>query len=178
MNFRIYWDGDVQDELFDGTTISKWNGNGYTSINLAGYNASNSCNGTKATPNLLADIFGDWREEVILWSSTDNATLNIFTTNTPTTYRVPTLMHDHTYRMGICWQNTAYNQPPHLGYYLPDYIDGKLTGIESIKTNTPTEKTVIYDLSGRHLPSVDINKLPKGIYLIKQGTNVIKYNKQ
>jgi rhamnogalacturonan endolyase len=29
-------------------------------------------------------------------------------------------MHDHTYRMGICWQNTAYNQPPHLGYYLPD----------------------------------------------------------
>jgi rhamnogalacturonan endolyase len=178
MNFRIYWDGDVQDELFDGTTISKWNGNSYTSINLAGYNASNSCNGTKATPNLLADIFGDWREEVILWSSTDNATLNIFTTNTPTTYRVPTLMHDHTYRMGICWQNTAYNQPPHLGYYLPDYIDGKLTGIESIKTNTPTEKTVIYDLSGRHMPSVDINKLPKGIYLIKQGTNVIKYNKQ
>jgi len=178
MNFRIYWDGDVQDELFDGTTISKWNGNGYTSINLAGYNASNSCNGTKATPNLLADIFGDWREEVILWSSTDNATLNIFTTNTPTTYRVPTLMHDHTYRMGICWQNTAYNQPPHLGYYLPDYIDGKLTSIESIKTNTPTEKTVIYDLSGRHLPSVDINELPKGIYLIKQGTNVIKYNKQ
>jgi rhamnogalacturonan endolyase len=33
---------------------------------------------------------------------------------------MPTLMHDHTYRMGICWQNTAYNQPPHLGYYLPD----------------------------------------------------------
>ena len=29
-------------------------------------------------------------------------------------------MHDHTYRMGICWQNVAYNQPPHLGYYLPD----------------------------------------------------------
>ena len=39
---------------------------------------------------------------------------------------LPTLMHDHTYRMGTCWQNTAYNQPPHLGYYLPDYIEGKL----------------------------------------------------
>ena len=179
MNFRIYWDGDMQDELFDGTTISKWNGNGYTNTNLAGYNASNSCNGTKATPNLLADIFGDWREEIILWSSTDNATLNIFTTNTPTPYRVPTLMHDHTYRMGICWQNTAYNQPPHLGYYLPDYISGKLAGIESINTNIPVvETTVIYDLSGRRLPTTDINDLPKGIYLIKQGTNVIKYNKQ
>lgn len=28
--------------------------------------------------------------------------------------------------MGIVWQNSSYNQPPHLGYYLPDYlgIDG------------------------------------------------------
>lgn len=178
MNFRIYWDGDMQDELFDGTTISHWNGSSYTTTALGNYNASQSCNSTKATPNLLADLFGDWREEVILWSANDNATLNIFTTNTPTPYRVPTLMHDHTYRMGICWQNTAYNQPPHLGYYLPDYINGKLTGIVSINTNMPAEAPVIYDLSGRRLPTSDINDLPKGIYLIKQGTNVIKYYKQ
>ena len=178
MNFRIYWDGDMQDELFDGTNISHWNGSSYTTTALGNYNASQSCNGTKATPNLLADLFGDWREEVILWSANDNATLNIFTTNTPTPYRVPTLMHDHTYRMGICWQNTAYNQPPHLGYYLPDYINGKLTGIVSINTNMPAEAPVIYDLSGRRLPTSDINDLPKGIYLIKQGTNVIKYYKQ
>ena len=178
MNFRIYWDGDMQDELFDGTNISHWNGSSYTTTALGNYNASQSCNGTKATPNLLADLLGDWREEVILWSANDNATLNIFTTNTPTPYRVPTLMHDHTYRMGICWQNTAYNQPPHLGYYLPDYINGKLTGIVSINTNMPAEAPVIYDLSGRRLPTSDINDLPKGIYLIKQGTNVIKYYKQ
>ena len=127
---------------------------------------------------LAADILGDWREEVILWSANDNATLNIFTTNIPTTYRVPTLMHDHTYRMGICWQNTAYNQPPHLGYYLPDYIEGKLTGIEYIQTNTQTETTVIYDLSGRRLPTSDRSTLPKGMYIIKQGTNIFKYNKQ
>ena len=25
--------------------------------------------------------------------------------------------------MGVAWQNVAYNQPPHLGYYLPDFID-------------------------------------------------------
>ena len=40
--------------------------------------------------------------------------LNIFTTNIPTDYRVPTLMHDHIYRMGVAWQNVGYNQPPHL----------------------------------------------------------------
>ena len=176
MNFRIYWDGDLQDELLDGTTISNWNGKSYDTTSLS-QNGSSSCNSTKATPNLQADLFGDWREEVILWSQKDNATLNIFTTNTPTTYRVPTLMHDHTYRMGICWQNTAYNQPPHLGYYLPDYIDGKLTGIEQIQTNTQAEKTVIFDLSGRQLPTSDANTLPKGIYIIKQGTKVIKFNK-
>lgn len=182
MNFRIYWDGDLQDELLDGTTITHWNGSSYTTTGLGNYNASSSCNGTKATPNLQADIFGDWREEVILWSANDNATLNIFTTNTPTTYRVPTLMHDHTYRMGICWQNTAYNQPPHLGYYLPDYIDGKLTGIHLINADgNPAlidwarSDLRIFDLSGRQLFT---NTLPKGIYIIKQGTNIIKYNKK
>ena len=177
MNFRIYWDGDLQDELLDGTTISNWNGKSYDTTSLS-QNGSSSCNSTKATPNLQADLFGDWREEVILWSQKDNATLNIFTTNTPTTYRVPTLMHDHTYRMGICWQNTAYNQPPHLGYYLPDYIDGKLTGIETLKTDMQTEKAILYDLSGRRLPTFDFNSLPKGIYIIKQGANIIKYNKK
>ena len=179
VNFRIYWDGDLQEELLDGTKIDKWTASGTTRLYIKGknpydYNASSSCNSTKATPNLQADIFGDWREEIILWSTNDNATLNIFTTNTPTTYRVPTLMHDHTYRMGIC----AYNQPPHLGYYLPDYIDGKLTGIETIKTNMQTEKAILYDLSGRRLPTSDFNSLPKGIYIIKQGTNIIKYNKK
>ena len=183
VNFRIYWDGDLQEELLDGTKIDKWTASGTTRLYIKGknpydYNASSSCNSTKATPNLQADIFGDWREEIILWSTNDNATLNIFTTNTPTTYRVPTLMHDHTYRMGICWQNTAYNQPPHLGYYLPDYIDGKLTGIETIKTNMQTEKAILYDLSGRRLPTSDFNSLPKGIYIIQQGTKVIKYNKK
>ena len=183
VNFRIYWDGDLQEELLDGTKIDKWTASGTTRLYIKGknpydYNASSSCNSTKATPNLQADIFGDWREEIILWSTNDNATLNIFTTNTPTTYRVPTLMHDHTYRMGICWQNTAYNQPPHLGYYLPDYIDSKLTGIETIKTNMQTEKAILYDLSGRRLPTSDFNSLPKGIYIIKQGTNIIKYNKK
>lgn len=134
LNFRIYWDGDVQDELLDGTVIDSWNGNGTTRLKLKGadlygfYNSS-SCNGTKNTPNLQADIFGDWREEVILWNSGDSETLNIFTTPETTNYRVPTLMHDHTYRMGICWQNVAYNQPPHLGYYLPDRFVSRLRTI-------------------------------------------------
>ncbi len=64
--------------------------------------------------------------------------MNIYTTITATDYRVPTLMHDHVYRMGVAWQNVAYNQPPHLGYYLPDYIDsfqGVATAIQSVEAD-------------------------------------------
>ena len=100
--------------------VAKWMGDGTQSIfSFSNYGNSASCNGTKATPCLQADLFGDWREEIILYDASDNSHLNIFTTNIPTEYRVVTLMHDHIYRMGICWQNVAYNQPPHLGYYLP-----------------------------------------------------------
>jgi len=175
MNFRIYWDGDVQDELLDGTNISKYGANGnITTLGVNGRNISNlgkpaSCNGSKSTPCLSADLFGDWREELILWSTSDYATLNIYTTTISTEHRVPTLMHDHTYRMGICWQNTAYNQPPHLGYYLPDYVEGKLvTGIRNA-VGTASEGSVAYDLQGRVLTG-----LQRGLNIVRQGSKVRK----
>ena len=150
VNYRIYWDGSYQDQLFDGAykydgdvwaqashaepVIQKWNGSsfaGIISFYSSTYNYAQTANYTKATPCLQADILGDWREELVMWNKKDSSQVMLFTTWTPTTYAVPTLMHDHTYRMGIAWQNTAYNQPPHLGYFLKDYIDGKLdTGVE------------------------------------------------
>ena len=136
MNFRIYWDGDLQDELLANGRpphfppyLQKWNGKEAVALPLSNgkqlyeMGHSVSCNWSKANPNLQADLFGDWREEVIYWDESDASHLNIFTTNEPTDYRVPTLMHDHVYRMGIAWQNVSYNQPPHLGYYLPDYAE-------------------------------------------------------
>jgi hypothetical protein len=29
-------------------------------------------------------------------------------------------MHDPIYRLAIAWQNVAYNQPPHPGFFLGD----------------------------------------------------------
>lgn len=185
LNFRIFWDGDLQEELLDGTKIDKWTGSGTKRLyikgkNLYDYNSSSSCNSTKATPNLQADILGDWREEVILWNSQDGCTINIFTTNTPTTYRVPTLMHDHTYRMGVAWQNTAYNQPPHLGYYLPDRFKKNTdTGIGAISYSVGDEKA-IYDISGRKVASGTgiPATLPAGVYIVKEGTTTRKIIKE
>ena len=112
INFRLYWDGDLEDELLDGSTISKWNGSGATSLMAL---TGTSCNGTKATPNFSGDLLGDWREEVILH---DDANLYIHTTTIPTTNRMYTLAHDPVYRDAMSWQNAAYNQPPHLSFWL------------------------------------------------------------
>lgn len=111
-NFAIWWDGDELRELLDDITISKY-GSG-TLLTATGC-ASN--NGTKATPCLQADILGDWREEVVL-RTTDSKYLRIYTTTAPTTRRIYTLMHDPVYRLGVAWQNVAYNQPPHTSFYL------------------------------------------------------------
>ena len=114
-NFLIYWDGDLESELLDGTTICKYNGNGVdTLLSDSGVAA---CNGTKNTPNLSADIFGDWREELIV-HTTDSSALRIYSTTYTTDLRMFTLMHDTQYRTAIAWQNTAYNQPPHASFFL------------------------------------------------------------
>ena len=74
-----------------------------------------SNNGTKSTPALSADIFGDCREEVI-WRTIDNKELRVYTTTIPTKHRFYPFMHDPQYRLSIAWQNVAYNQPPHTSF--------------------------------------------------------------
>ncbi|WP_165501739.1 rhamnogalacturonan lyase [Pedobacter frigiditerrae] len=110
-NFLIYWDGDLSRELLDGNHIDKYNAGRLFTAN--GYVSNN---GTKSTPALSADLFGDWREELIL-RAYDNKSLRIFTTTIPTAHRTYTLMHDPQYRLSIAWQNVGYNQPPHTGFY-------------------------------------------------------------
>ncbi|MBI5084771.1 MAG: rhamnogalacturonan lyase [Acidobacteria bacterium] len=117
MNFGIWWDGDLLRELLDGTTISKWDWLTATAGPLLSPEGIASNNGTKATPALSADLFGDWREEVI-WRTSDSSELRIYTTVIPTEHRMVTLMHDRQYRLAVAWQNVAYNQPPHPGFYL------------------------------------------------------------
>lgn len=126
-NFAIWWDGDLLRELldhdFDMKTgigvgkIDKWDYENGKLINLLTAHGTRSNNGTKGNPCLQADILGDWREEVI-WRSDDSTSLRIYTTTDVTNYRIYTLMHDPVYRLGIAWQNTAYNQPPHTSYFL------------------------------------------------------------
>ncbi|WP_217506410.1 rhamnogalacturonan lyase [Paenibacillus xylanilyticus] len=116
-NFGIWWDGDLLRELLDSNRIDKWDYANSKTVNLLTASGVSSNNGTKSTPNLQADLFGDWREEVV-WRTNDSSALRIYTTTAVTDKRIYTLMHDPVYRLGIAWQNVAYNQPPHTGFYL------------------------------------------------------------
>jgi hypothetical protein len=111
----VWWDADPVRELLDGNHIDKYGLSSDTRLLTASGATSN--NGTKSTPSLSADILGDWREEVI-WRNTGNTELRIYATTIPAANRLYTLLHDPTYRMAVAWQNVAYNQPPHTGFFL------------------------------------------------------------
>lgn len=144
-NHAIWWDGDLGRELLDGNVMDKWRpatnsmGRLFTIYQAAPVTGNND---TKKNPCLTADLFGDWREEMILRYS-DNTKLVIFTTNIPTEHRIYTLMHDPQYRTAVAWQNSGYNQPPHPSFYLGYDMPAPPTPNISVKDSiTPRVYTV------------------------------------
>lgn len=117
INFAIWWDDDLLRELLDRNSIRKWDWERGREVEIFVATGCRSISGSKATPCLSADLFGDWREEVI-FPTLDGMALRVFTTTIPSKHRIYTLMHDPQYRLAIAWQNVAYNQPPHPGFFL------------------------------------------------------------
>jgi len=80
--------------------------------------------------------------------------IRIYTTAMPTEHAIYTLWHDHQYRQAMIWQMHAYNQPPHLSYFLGE-IEGlttappplTVTGRTWIGNNT----TIGTSYNGQHL---------------------------
>jgi hypothetical protein len=105
-NFLIYWNADVPRSTMNGATLPGTDTSGTA-----------SCNGTKSTPTLTADLLGDWREEAVLRESANTA-LRVYTTVNVTKRRIYTLMHDPTYRAQVNFEQSTYNQPPHVGFHI------------------------------------------------------------
>ena len=124
VNFRIYWDGDLLEETFNGTGTRNSTGRIYKPGvgDLLKLEGSLTNNDTKATPCYQGDVLGDWREEVIMRTKDNH--IRIYTTTDMTPWRNYTLWHDHQYRNAMAWQMCGYNQPPHVSYFL-----GELEGI-------------------------------------------------
>lgn len=133
-NFRIYWDGDLLDECADGTYVYK-----YGKGQIARMNGALSNNGTKNTPCLQGDLFGDWREEVMMRTADNH--IRIYTTTIPTEWRNYSLWYDHQYRNAMVWQMCGYNQPPHVSYFV-----GELEGFtQAPPPLTTVGRTVLTD---------------------------------
>ena len=162
LNFRIFWDGDLLDEVLNspGTEReAKIEKPGTGRIFTSGGCKMN--NDSKNNPCATGDIFGDWREEMVLRTG-DDSNLRIYTTTIPTSHRLYTLWHDHQYRQAMVWQCVGYNQPPHVSYFA-----GELEGITVApppltmtgRTEVANNGTIGTELNGKQVIVCETNDM-------------------
>ncbi|NLO70884.1 MAG: rhamnogalacturonan lyase [Porphyromonadaceae bacterium] len=146
INMATWWDGDLSRELLDGVRVSKYNPEIGRAETIFNCEDCARINGSKSNPNLSADIFGDWREELIVRTQ-DNKNLRIYMTPHETDYRFHTFLEDPIYRISIATQNVAYNQPTQPGFYFGSDL-GKIFDNKELVINGDQvllDATEIYD---------------------------------
>ena len=125
-NMKIYWAGDLSTQITDGADYL--HGDQYGVINDLTHGVmlqpagTATNNGTKGNPCLVADVLGDFREELLVRTADDTA-IRIYTTTDLTPHKLFTLMHDAQYRCGVAWQNNCYNQPCYPSFYYANDMD-------------------------------------------------------
>ncbi len=83
-------------------------------------------NHTKGNPCLVADVLGDFRENLILRTE-DDRFIRIYMNTEVTDHKLFTMMQDLQYRSSIAWQNNCYNQTGYPSfYYGPDMDWGEV----------------------------------------------------
>ena len=123
-NFCVRWAADLTTQVLGSADYLKNDGRGQISDLVHGVmlkaEGTLTNNYTKGSPCLAANIFGDYREQVILRLADDSA-LRIYTPTELSHHKLFTLLEDTQYRCGVAWQNTCYNQPVYPSfYYGPD----------------------------------------------------------
>jgi len=125
-NQSIRWAADLSTQIMDG--VDYMDGNHVGVINDVSHGvmlepkgvATN--NGTKGNPCLIADVFGDFREELLIRTA-DSSKIRIYTNTEITKHKLFTPMHDLQYRTGVAWQNNCYNQPGYTSFYYGSDMD-------------------------------------------------------
>ncbi|WP_223937548.1 rhamnogalacturonan lyase [Arthrobacter sp. StoSoilB5] len=115
-NMSIKWAADMTTQLVRGsgtTTPFISDVQRGTLLTAEGTLANNS---TKGNPGLVGDVFGDWREELLV-RTTDSSAIRIYTSTEVTNHKLYTLLHDTQYRAELARQQTGYNQPTYTGFY-------------------------------------------------------------
>ncbi len=119
LRFNIRWLGDLTSSAYAGGDKIwgyKVGRNGRSVYEVGELPGGHSIHSTKGVPNLQADIFGDWREEIILQRD-DKKALRLYMSPHDTEYRFHTMMEDPVYRISVATENNGYNVPPEPGFY-------------------------------------------------------------
>ena len=110
-NELVWWDADLLREIHTRGAISKWNGP--------------ALGNTQGSVQMVADIMGDWREEIISFADGE---LRIYTTSIPATDRRVCLMQDPLYRNDVTHRSMGYAHVPMPSYYLGVRSEVKVKG--------------------------------------------------
>lgn len=125
-NQSIHWAGDLTTQVTDSPKYIGTVQRGIINDNIHGEmlipEGTMTNNGTKGNPCLIADIFGDFREELLLRTE-DSSAIRIYMNTELTRHKLFTLLHDTQYRCGVAWQNNCYNQPGYTSFYYASDMD-------------------------------------------------------
>ncbi|GAA2277490.1 hypothetical protein GCM10009853_034600 [Glycomyces scopariae] len=124
-NMSIRWDADLTTQLVhgaDAATIEETTIRDYQDGVVLDAAGTLTNNYTKGNPGLVADVLGDWREELLVRTA-DSSAIRVFTSTEVTDHKLFTLMHDPQYRVGVANQQTTYNQPQYTSFYLGSDMD-------------------------------------------------------
>lgn len=186
MNGRIYWDGDLQDELQDhrgagkDIVISKWNDDTKKVEDLFVPEGTHSINSTKGNTNGQADLIGDWREEFVTYAITGDDTqvekttvpgsfgkeIEVEVAKTKYTYAlrvytttIPTEYNFYTLAHDDVYRNSsgAYNNCYNQPPHISWYMNDKIEGSEYTTQPAANVKLVSNKYTA---PAFDASKLP------------------
>jgi len=125
-NQCIHWAADLTTQITDSPQYLGTVQRGVINDNIHGEmlvpENTMTNNGTKGNPCLIADIFGDFREEILLRTE-DSSAIRIYMNTEVTGHKLFTPLHDTMYRCGVAWQNNCYNQPGYTSFYYADDMD-------------------------------------------------------
>lgn len=135
-NQSIRWAGDLTTQIVNGSGNADVTVDDRARGRLLTATGTRTNNGTKGNPSLVADILGDWREELVVRTA-DSSALRVYVSTEPTDHKLATLMHDTQYRAEVARQQTTYNQPSYTGWYLAsdmDFADVPVLTVETAPT--------------------------------------------
>jgi len=122
----VHWDADLQRELIRGGRISDYQGSILTT-------------GIQGSVIMVADVLGDWREELI---TSVPGELRIYSTTIPANDRRVCLLRDRVYRADMVMDTMGYTAVPTLSY-LPEAHWPNLNATLVADADTPSCQVVV-----------------------------------